>query len=272
MKNVTVLFISAMLSYYATAQTAEGGCTDVTVTDIPPYPTVYFASVGFKNCKDGGGYYEGCDEGGKPACCRIIIFGSPTTPRFWLEQLQDDDSWLEVEGPQFGTTFSDVDKGTYRVKCQVPTIATNICKNSSSGGLANARICLFNTLGQFIGYWGTWDNSPYGTTPPTYSNTVIVGPTTEADIGYTFIDSTPNDPFEGGYDFGEEVKMNTSASRNYDLWWLAIFEDGLTFNRYRSNGWTSGSTVPNDEIDLTAFWEGGVGWEFEAGIPIRYSS
>ena len=264
MKNITVLFISflLMLSCYVTAQTAEGGCTDVTVTDIPPYPTVYFAYVGYKNCKDGGGYYEGCDEDGRPACCRIITFGSPTTPRFWLEQIQDDGSWLEVEGPQFSITFSDVDKGTYRVKCQVPTIAENACGKDPFGNVIKARMCLFNLLGQFIGYWGTWDNSPYGTTPPTYSNTVVVGATTAEDISYTFVD-IPETGSEQAYDFGETAIMYVSDSRDYDLWWLAIFEDGPTFNRFKSNGWTSGSKVPNDEFNLTEFWANGTEWQFE---------
>ncbi|RMG88598.1 MAG: T9SS C-terminal target domain-containing protein [Bacteroidetes bacterium] len=108
-----------------------------------------------------------------------------------------------------------------------------------------------------IGWWGTWSEKDY------FTNEVLVGPTNESDIGYTFIDPTPNDPFEEGYDYGELVKMNTSASQNYDLWWLAIFETGPTNHRYRTMGWTYG-TVPNDEIDLTDFWNGPNNtWEFE---------
>jgi len=261
MKNFNFLFVLMMLvsSNWMTAQTATGGCTKVTVSDIPPYPTVYFAFVGYKNCRDGGGYYEGCDEDEQPACCRVIASGGPTTPRFWLEQLQDNGSWLEVEGPQFGTTFNNVDKGTYRVKCQRPNIAENACGKDQFGNPIKARICLFNLSGQFIGYWGTWDNTPFGNQYPiTYSNTVVVGATTEDDISYTFID-IPETGAEGAYDFGETVKMDVSDCKNYDLWWLAIFEDGPTFNRYKSNGWSTG-TIPGGEIDLSTFW---ASWEFE---------
>ncbi len=57
--------------------------------------------------------------------------------------------------------------------------------------------------------------------------------------------------------------MNTAASINYNLWWLAIFEDGPTYQRYRSNGWTNGA-VPNNEFNLTAFWgPPGSGWQLE---------
>jgi len=56
--------------------------------------------------------------------------------------------------------------------------------------------------------------------------------------------------------------MDVSDSKNYDLWWVAIFEEGQTFSRYRSNGWQTG-TVPNDEFNLTPFWEGNDGRRFE---------
>lgn len=259
-----MLFVSflLLLSDLATAQTATGGCTSVTLSNIPPYPTVYFSFVGFKNCRDGGGFYEGCDEDGRPACCRVITSGSPVTPRYWLERLRDDGTWATVAGPQHQTSFSNVARGTYRVRCQAPAIAENACRTDQFGNVIRARICLFNLSGQFIGYWGTWDNSPFGGPPTTYTNTVIVGATTGSDISYTFIDPTPNDPFELGYDFGELVKMNAAASKNYDLWNLAIFESGPSFNRFRSNGWTNGR-MPNDEFDLTEFWRGPQEWRFE---------
>jgi len=267
MKKIVVLLISFLpiLSWQLIAQTAEGGCTDITITDIPPYPTVYFTYVGYKNCKDGGSpYYEGCDEGGEIACCRVIVSGGPTTPRFWLEQLQPDGSWLEVAGPQFSTTFSDVDKGVYRVKCQRPNIAENVCAKDEFGNPTQpVRICLFNTLGQFIGYWGTWNNAPFGNQYPiTYSNTVVVGATTAEDISYTFVD-VPETGSEQTYDFGEIAIMDVSECKNYDLWWLSIGEDGPDYQRYKSNGWTNG-TVPNDAFNLTGFWSQGDGWELEA--------
>jgi len=82
-----------------------------------------------------------------------------------------------------------------------------------------------------------------------------------SEIYYTFIDA-PETGSEAAYDFGEVAKMNTSASVNYNLWFLAISEKGATYNRYRSNGWTNGA-VPNNEFNLTTFWDGGVNWKFE---------
>ena len=192
----------------------------------------------------------------------MLYSGDPVTPRFWLEK-QTDAGWNTVAGPQFNTVFNNVARGTYRVRCQVPAIAENACKTDAQGNVIRARICVFNSLGQFLGLWGTWDNSPFGSPSPTYTNTVVVGATTADDISYTFIDPTPNDPFEQGYEFGETAKMNTAKCKDYDLWWLAIFEAGPTYQRYLSNGWTNGR-VPNNEINLTSFWaNGSSGWKFE---------
>lgn len=266
MKSIaTFTFVLLLLlqSASAAAQTARGSCTGIiTVSDIPPYAAV-FIGVPYRDCRDGSGYYAGCDEDGHPACCRELPQNNyPTLHRLWLEKLQEDGSWLQVRGPQVNPAFNNVEKGSYRVKCQVPAIAENICAKDEAGNVVKSRICVFNTIGQFRGYWGTWDNSPFGGPQITYTNTVVVGATTASDISYTFIDPTPNDPFENGYDFGELVKMNAAASKDYDLWWLAIFESGPSFNRYRSNGWTNGR-MPNDEFDLTEFWDRGQGWEFE---------
>jgi hypothetical protein len=121
------LFMLALVSHFAVqnsfAQTATANCNTngITVSNIPPYPTVYFANAGYKNCADGGGYYEGCDEGGQKACCRVItngptgVFPSPVTPRFWLERLVNG-SWTTVAGPQSQTIFPNLVHGTYRVK------------------------------------------------------------------------------------------------------------------------------------------------------------
>lgn len=269
------LFMLALVSHFvvqnSNAQTATVNCTtnSITVSNIPPYPVVYFANVGYKNCQDGGGYYEGCDEGGQKACCRVItkgptgVFPSPVTPRFWLEQLVNG-SWTTVAGPQFTTTFSNLAHGTYRVRCQVPNIATNICMEQGNPNLPGARICLFNESGQFIGYWGTWDNSPFVSTPPTYSKMVVVGATVQSDISWNFIDVNANDLFSPG----EQIKMNTANTINYESWWVAIFENGGQ-NRYWSNGWTSG-LIPGNQLNLTTLSSPTFGGTF-AQIPVSYT-
>jgi len=120
MKNITLFYYVTLFllhCFSGIAQTASGNCTGITVSNIPSYPVVYFANVNFSNCLDGGGYYEGCDEGGRPACCRLITSGNPVTPRFWLEQLNKDGTWSTVAGPQHQKTFSNLAHGTYRVRC-----------------------------------------------------------------------------------------------------------------------------------------------------------
>ena len=263
MKNIAVFFIllCLSLSYESTAQTATGGCSGITVSNIPPYPTVYFVSAWYKNCKTSWSC-PGEEEG----CCRWLISGSPVTPRFWLERLTDQ-GWVTAAGPQYGASFNNLAHGTYRVKCQVPNIAENACKTDGHGNILKAKICVYNDLGQFLGWWGTWDNSPFGTTAPTYTNTVIVGNTVAADNNYTFIDPShppggPNgpDPWELGYTFGEVVTVDASASTNYNQWWLAVFEDGPTYHRYKSMGWNFGTI--NAPINLSSWWGNG-GWNFE---------
>jgi len=261
-------FMSHLVVQNSFAQTATVSCSTnaITVSNIPPYPTVYFAYVGYKNCRDGGGYYEGCDEGGQEACCRVITSGSPVTPRFYLERFVSG-TWTTVAGPQFTTTFSNLAHGTYRVRCQAPTIATNICMEQGNPNLPGARICLFNTSGQFIGYWGTWDNTPFGNTPPTFSNTVVVGATVPSDINWNFIDPNGNDLFSPG----EAVRMNTTNTVNYTHWWVAIFENGGQ-NRYWSNGWTQGQ-IPGNQINLTTLTNGAftTGGQPFAQIPVSYT-
>lgn len=61
-------------------------------------------------------------------------------------------------------------------------------------------------------------------------------------------------------DEDEEVGIDATASKNYDLWWLAIFESGPTYNRYKSNGWTNGTV---GQFPLSPFWEELPGWKFE---------
>lgn len=248
MKHLTILLISILLmsTNWATAQTARGGCSSVTITSTPSYPTVYFAYVGYKNCQDGGGFYQGCDQNGSLACCRVITYGSPTTPRYWLEKLQNNGSWSQIGGSQFTTTFSNLNKGTYRVRVQIPAINEFACNSN-----VRARMCLFNTSGHYLGLWGRWGST-------SYSNNIVVGATNENDISYTFIDS-PETGAESTYDYGETVKIDVSECEDYDQWWVAIFEDGPTYSRYRSNGWSFG-TIPNSEFNLSNLWGN---WNFE---------
>lgn len=172
-------------------------------------------------------------------------------PRYTL-QLDSGGVWVDKVGPQGCPEFKNVSvHGTYRIAIQVPI-------EVDGSGCEEGHILVYNTNNQWIGYLGTYEGAP-----TYYTNTFIIGATTPSDIAYTFIDPTPNDPFATGYDFGEVVRINTAASKNYDLWWLAIFEEGPIYQRYRSNGWTNG-TVSN--LNLTTFWSFPPHntWNFEA--------
>jgi len=174
--------------------------------------------------------------------------------------LQDDGSWLQVAGPQFSPTFSDLPHDTYRAKVERPSIAENECGEDRFGNIIKGRKCVFNTSGQFLGFVGTFDNTPFGNQFPIFTtNTVIVGETVDPDVSYTFID-LPETGSESAYDFGEIALMDASNSENYNLWWLSIFEDGPTFDRYKSNGWTDGTI---STFNLSEFWGATAGWDFE---------
>lgn len=70
-------------------------------------------------------------------------------------------------------------------------------------------------------------------------------------ISYTWVDGGGGDLLPIGFDYEEIVTMNTSASKNYDLYWLAIFEDTPPY-RYWSNGWNTVSpSVGLGNLNLT---------------------
>lgn len=239
---------------FAYSQTAKAtSCSEITVSYTPPLTNIYTAG-GYNDCDGAPTYYAGCDENGNPACCTVAHwYVTPAIGKFELEKLQDNGSWVMIGDAQFSLIFDNVEQGTYRVKIYPPNIAENRCSTNDYGQPIRSRTCVFNQSGQWVGYMGTYDNSPFDMEyPPVYTNTVYVGPTSQEDISYTFIDE-PETGAEIAYDFGETVKIDVSDCKNYNLWWLAIFENGPTFNRYKSNGWTNG-TIPGGEIDLTQFW------------------
>lgn len=245
MKNLIFISVCSMvlLCGKAKAQTgpvfsATGGCTSVTTANTPSYRGDLW----------GGGLWNiGEDE---PCVFLLYILNRNLVAEYTLQRLNpSNNTWVHVAGPQINSSFHNISThGTYRVNVSCPVLFTN--EQCPDG------IDVRNNGGQYLGQIGTYTNGIFAT-----SNTVVVGATTPSDISYTFID-IPETGAEAAYDFGEVAQMNTSASQNYNLWWLAIFEDGPTYQRYRSNGWTNG-TVPNNVFNLTPFWEGGFNWKFE---------
>jgi hypothetical protein len=184
--------------------------------------------------------------------CRAYSFVGPMLPHLSLQKYDyDNNTWSTVSGPQtlyyFVVNGSSTGHGTYRLLAELPTILLSIgCGEHEEG-----PILIYNFLNQWVGYAGYYSGSYY-------SNSVIVGETIPDDIKYSFVD-IPETGSEFGYDYGENPIMDVSTSKNFDLWWLAIFESGPTYNRYVSNGWTNSTPTT---IDVGALWTG-AGYNFE---------
>jgi len=259
MKNLTFLLLFVFGIYTATeisGQTAIGGCNSVQVTQIPPYPLVY--------TYDGPGIFSRRSFGDSVICTYIPsfpLFIKVMLPLLSLEKWENG-SWITVQGPVEGGTgfiFTNVAPGKYRVKILTPYYSENTCHVDKLGNITKSRISLINLLGQFIGFVGTYDNTPFGGNQTYYTNEVYVGASQTSDIQWSYIDG---DGLDGGtnlFDFNEIVRINTSGTQNYTHWWLAIFElNGL--ERYKTTGWNFGA-MPS-VINLSDFWAQGNGWNF----------
>lgn len=81
-------------------------------------------------------------------------------------------------------------------------------------------------------------------------NDITIGPTQPADVIISVV--SDGGIFARGFDEGKDVFLDATASVNYTHYWLAIFEEGPTFNRYRSQGWTFGQITST--INLREMW------------------
>ena len=250
MKTVLIyVFMFSLCGYWLQAQeaTAIGGCSSVTVTQIPDdYPVVY-TSFSNKPCKVP-------DE----PCCIVAWTGiKQLLPQLELQKLDESGEWQRVAGPindrlSFDELDPVEDHGTYRVRVTTPYYKENGC--NIDGMPDRTRIEIYDLEGKFIGYQGTYDNFPYDGVEVYFTNEVIVGPVQESDIGYFFVD-VPEMVDNQAYDFGEDVIVDFSETKNYNSWWLAVFESGPVFNRYWANNggqWTNRNTEVlnlSDEAD-----------------------
>lgn len=225
----------------AQAQTAEGGCTSVKlVSGVPLYPNNAYIDPFLVGCS----YCNECNKMLNP-----VYLQSPRTPQFSLQRPVGE-SWVTVAGWQLSPQFNDLPHGWYRIAVRAPRYI--VAPNCTTGWIK-----IYNTFNQHVGFEGEW-------APTIYSNMVTVGETVQSDVKWTFIDPNSN----GLFDSGDEVKMNTLGTINYDHWWVAIFENGGQ-NRYASNGWTSG-LIPGNQFDLRQFWVDKTGTMFSE-IPVSYT-
>ncbi len=176
-----------------------------------------------------------------------VTFGATRTrlkAMFTLQRFnQSTNTWTNAVGPQLSSTFNNVSHGTYRISAAYPARFVN--DQCPSGYDAY----IFN--GQRIGRLGT----TFG--PTDISNTVIVGKTVSSDISTFFVDGGNGNILPNGFDFGEIATLNISGCKNYDLYWLAIFEDTAP-NRYWSQGWTSGTG--GNTFNLSEKWGSPSNW------------
>ncbi len=239
MKNI-VLFICtvAMLLTCAavTAQvTVNGSCTDVTIdgSTIPPFDQDLY------------------NVNNLQSPCSAIV-GNPgwtMNAQMYLQQLNSNGEFVDVYTyPQYppNNTWSNLAHGTYRVKVSLPRAI--VASNCESGW-----VNCYNLAGQYVGRRGNYPEIEDGATPSVFfSNAVPVGNTVISDNSYTFTESVPdNPPTPFTMDEGEVIGLDASASKNYNFWWLAIFESGPTHNRYKANGWTDGTV---GQFNLTDLW------------------
>ncbi|MFN0037682.1 MAG: T9SS type A sorting domain-containing protein [Saprospiraceae bacterium] len=143
-------------------------------------------------------------------------------------------------------TFTNLPHGVYRGKVQVPV-----------NYYATCGLIMYHRPPELNVGWQAVMSEIF------FTGEAIVGPTVASDISYTFLDGGGGDANPTAFDFGEEVRIDATASKNYDLYWLAIFELSGAM-RYWSQGWTSGSTL--GVANLSQKWENGgtPPWEFES--------
>lgn len=241
----TVLFFPDFI-HSQTSFNASGSCDQVSYTFAQPSEVVY-----------DGGIVTQTDCGGESGDCKVILtYIYLMRVKYYLEKKNGNGSFSIVQGPKTdGTPFKNLTKGTYRVRYSFPSKkpCNRYCPNNPG------FIKVYNYNGQYYGYWGeyaggTWDR---------YSNEVLVGPTTDSDIAFEFIDFN-SDLSPIAYDYNDQVAINTSGCKNYDMWWLGISEQGPTYNRsYIPSDWHFGTV---SDVDLDFLWAqagGAVPWKFE---------
>ncbi|NBC10088.1 MAG: T9SS type A sorting domain-containing protein [Bacteroidetes bacterium] len=147
----------------------------------------------------------------------VDVNTSPVESRFVVSGLLPDAYGLE--------TFTNLSKGVYRGRVQVPETydPPGSCTSTS----------YFSTAGAYLGKQAEWSSV-------FFTDEMIIGAPKPSDIDFSFVD-LENDPFEQLYDLGESPTIDASASKHYDIYFLAIFETGSTYNRYSSIGWQSGT-------------------------------
>jgi Secretion system C-terminal sorting domain len=242
-KQVFLLLLTFFYVFSIKAQTVtiSGGCTSVSLVSSTSGGVNFATNLYSKNGNN-------LSQLGNICTLQALDASLTMGPLFTL-QIKSGNSFMDVfvGGSNSTGNFTGLSHGTFRVAMTFPIIRGII---SCTKGFATVQ----NTIGQKIGFEGT-----YAGQPSFISNEVVVGATLPSEVQYTYIDPTNGMP--NGWDVNELMKIDASNSKNYDRWWLAIFEQGGS-NRYRSLGWNFGKM---SVLDLKDIWNNGSGWQFQQG-------
>ena len=245
--RMSFTFGCLMVLHSLNAQSISVNCSSgvITVTSEPPITDNIIFSFGYKIDRNNP--------------CRLFSIEARTEyaiARHFLEKKQSNGSWTIIEGPIFGyyPSFNTTGNGAYRIRFQKP-------RRTFRRGCPEDAIEVLNLYDpSFVGWRGEYAANP--DIDASFSNEVIIGGTTQNDIAWSFIDPNNNNLFNPG----DIIKMNTTGTKNYTDWWVAIFENGGQ-NRYWTNGWTNGQ-IPGNQINLSDYnaFPGG----FQQ-IPVSYT-
>jgi hypothetical protein len=221
------------------AQTAAANCNSVTCTGVPAYNlNLYKIPPNWPGCT-----------------MNVTAADQKLRAIFTLQQKQSNGGWANVyglNGGQSSPNFYNLTHGTYRVKIDLPQYAMG------PAACGFQAIKCINILNVEVGRGGV-----FGLGSSSFTNEVIVGQTVTADNVYTFSDLNGTNNNALGFDANENVFINCSQMKNYNTYFMAIFENG-GLNRYKSTNWVNG-LLPNS-FNLSQWWAENPGWTF---IPLQ---
>ncbi len=268
-KIITIgVFFTFFAWMQANGQTATSNCSQVIVTQIPNPPTPPLGQPIV--IPDGMGF---CVGNFPASCCRITpdLFEAR---RFFLEVKDNNGNWSQVStNPQYSTTFSNLNHGTYRVLIEFPTIDYAFC-----GAVPTEVYDIFTS--QLLGHLGTYINTP-PSTHLIYTNEVVVGAPVQSDNQWSFLDGNGIVLSSILFDPNEQIRIDATACKHFDKYDVAIQEfwpDG-TPHRWRSksgnlgiNGLISHAQIPLGVEDIRLVFNPSTtdpNWQFIPGNTYR---
>jgi Secretion system C-terminal sorting domain len=219
LKFISLLCVNLIIYNFANAQVIfSNNCTSVSVTQlgaIAKFDTGDLYISGYNGCM----HYPA----GKNNPCNITTGACPAAEtEFQLMRVATGGDVVVMNWTK-NRLFTNLVHGTYYVNQRSPELKVSAeCPKPLA----------FNSVGQQVGFIGRWAFSK--------SNVIPVGATVQSDVNWNFTGTSP-------FGSNAEIKMDVSNTKNYDIWWLGIFEIGGK-NRSWANGWTAGS-IPSDPKD-----------------------